>query len=263
MRVLFLIITSNFKPYLKIQKRGQEKTWIKTIAEYENVDYRYLISDGLIPPRNLHLSELHTLPSNKIAFPATIRKITYADSTSLKVHSSKGWESILFNTLSGFQWSLDHLEDFDFVIRTNVSSYWNIENTLHLLKSLANNGVYAGHTLNSLDTSFIAGDGIILSRDLVELICNQVSKIDSGVIEDVSIGRFLHQRGIIAKHFSRPIVHSLFDCNNPQIYENRTHQVRCKMERNLFGKNYRIDTHLMQALHRNFQRYEKGPNHRY
>jgi hypothetical protein len=256
MRVVFLIVSSSDQPYARIQHQGQEKTWIKTISNYENVDFRYLISDGSKSLRNSELSELHKTSNSAIFRPATRNSISSTQSNTLIINSSRGWESILSNTLTGFKWALEVEEKFDFVIRTNISSYWNIQNTLELLSSLPETELYAGHELNVLETRFIAGDGIILSRDLVELISSRVSEIDSGVIDDVALGRFLRNFEITPKHIPRPIVQTLFDCHNFHIYKNKTHQVRCKVERKLLGKSYRLDVSLMKSLHRNFRRHK-------
>jgi hypothetical protein len=197
------------------------------------------------------------LPSVAGFIPSSINEISSFTEDTLIINSSQGWESILANTLTGFRWSLDHEEKFDFVIRTNVSSYWDIENTLELLSTLPKTNLYAGHQLNALGTNFIAGDGIILSRDLVKFICSHVSEIDSGVIDDVAIGRFLNNSRIIPQHVPRPIVQTLFDCQSVQLYEKRTHQIRCKVERRIFSKVFRLDPLLMKSLHANFRNLNK------
>ena len=254
MRVLFLIISSRLQPYARIQHQGQEKTWVKSISKFDNVSFRYLVSEGRIPSRNSQLNELHNLPSATKFIPSSIKEISSFTEDTLTINSSLGWESILTNTLAGFSWSLENEEGFDFVIRTNVSSYWDIENTLVLLSTLPRTKLYAGHELNTLGTKFIAGDGIILSRDLIELICSRVSEIDSGVIDDVAIGRFLQEFKILPKHVPRPIVRTLFECQSVQLYEKRTHQIRCKVERRIFRKIFRLDPLLMKSLHANFRK---------
>lgn len=253
MQVLFLIVSSYLQPYARIQDKGQEKTWIKTFSSFKNFSYKYLISNGSIPARNTQLDELHVMPSSSKLIPATMSSIAYETEDTLIVNSSLGWESILTNTLTGFKWSLRNDSSFDFLIRTNVSSYWNIQNTLSLLNTLPKRKLYAGHSLQTLGTKFIAGDGIILSRDLIELICSRVSEIDSGAIDDVAIGRFLQKYEIAPNHVARPIVQSLFDCQNTQLYENKVHQIRCKVERRLFNKTIRLDHLLMKSLHGNFR----------
>jgi len=255
MRVVFLIVSSSDQPYARIQHQGQENTWIKDTSIYENVDYRYLISNGSKPLRNAELSELHKYSNSSVITPARRNSISSNHSNTLVINSSRGWESILSNTLTGFKWALELEEKFDFIIRTNISSYWNVQNTLELLGALPKTKLYAGHELNVLDTRFVAGDGIILSRDLVELISSRVSEIDSGVIDDVAIGRFLRNFKINPRHIPRPIVQTLFDCHNLDIYRNKTHQVRCKVERTLLGKSYRLDVGLMKSLHRNFKKH--------
>ena len=261
MRVLFLIVSSQLQPYARIQHQGQEKTWIKSISKFENVSYKYLVSNGQIPTQTSQLSSLHNMPSSKRHIPSSINEISSETKDTLIINSSHGWESILSNTLTGFQWSLRH--KFDFVIRTNVSSYWNIQNLLDLLYGFPDVNLYAGHELNTLETKFIAGDGIILSRNLVELICSRISEVDAGVIDDVAIGRFLQKYEISPRHVARPIVQSLFDSQSRHLYENRFHQIRCKVERRIFTKKIRLDPLLMKSLHANFTKVQNHSKKHY
>jgi serine/threonine protein phosphatase PrpC len=48
----------------------------ESISKFENVTYRYLISDGEIPSRNIQLNELHNMPSTTYPIPASINKIS-------------------------------------------------------------------------------------------------------------------------------------------------------------------------------------------
>ena len=129
---------------------------------------------------------------------------------------------------------------------------------MQLLSTFPRNHLYAGHELFNLETGFVAGDGIILSTDLVKLIIDRVTEVDSGVIDDVAIGRFLRKNGVTPRHVPRPIVQSLFDCNNIEIYEKKYHQVRCKVERKILGRAYRLDPQLMKVLYGNFERFRGG-----
>jgi hypothetical protein len=257
MRVLFLIVSSSQQPYARIQKRGQEKTWIKSFPNYNNFSYKYLISDGTAMARNSKLAELHTQPDGEVPRPAALAQIESVTEDTLIIKSSFGWESILENTLAGFNWASKSQSQFDYVIRTNVSSYWDLENTQLLLESLPVRNLYAGHALNHLGTNFIAGDGIILSKDLVELISDKIPEINANVIDDVAIGRFLAGQNVNVLHIDRPIIRTLFDCHDAAFNKRNFHQIRCKTERSLFGISFRMDSILMKSIHANFTNLRK------
>jgi hypothetical protein len=249
MKILFLIISSSQQPYARIQKNGQEKTWIKSISQCSNVSYKYLISDGKVRVRNDKLADLHGHIATTEHEPSLYTDIASIRKNALVMHSSFGWESILQNTLAGFRWASQNGQNFDYVIRTNVSSYWDLENTLSLLNDLPKQKLYAGHALTQLGTNFIAGDGIILSIDLVKLISENIVEINSNVIDDVAIGRFLEKQNIKYLHIPRPVIRSLFDSHHVEMLDQNFHQFRCKVERRIFGLKFRLDSILMKSIH--------------
>ena len=58
--------------------------------------------------------------------------------------------------------------DYDFIIRTNVSSFWNIYNVLNLLNTLPLSNFAGGFAVQG----FITGTGIILSKDVCNILVN-------------------------------------------------------------------------------------------
>lgn len=250
-KVLFLITGSTQEPYLSLRRSGQEKTWIKTVPNYPLVEYRYLVSDG---SQNVKFSERRNLErpdSSNLDFQSPALAKEFSD--ELIFNSSFGWESILGNLVGGFDWALRAMPDLDFIIRTNVSSYWNIEATLDLLNGLPTANLYAGNVVSALNTRFAAGDGILLSRDMVSAISKNAHLIDAGVIDDVAIGRLMNQLKIPVTHIPRRWVRTRFDVNHPDLLIGNTHHFRCKFERTLMGRSWRRDVMLMKALHSKFR----------
>jgi hypothetical protein len=254
-KVLFLITGSAQEPYLSLRCSGQEKTWIKTVQRYPLVEYRYLVSDG---SQNVKFSARKNLesfgPTDLKLQPSALSR-EFSD--ELIFRSSFGWESILGNLIGGFDWALREMPGWNFIIRTNVSSYWNIEATLNLLNGLPTANLYAGNLVSALNTQFVAGDGIFLSRDVVSTICENAHLIDAGVIDDVAIGRLMNHLKIPVKHIPRRWVRTRFDVNHPDLLIGNTHHFRCKFERTLMGRSWRRDIMLMKALHSKFKVFPK------
>jgi len=245
-KVIILISASSGKVFQKIRSQGQEATWIRTIPAFNSVQYRYLTSTDSIGSAVKSRVETHTHLDVGVT-PSKINKLVNETQTELQFEASGGWESILSNSLSAMKWALANL-DFDFLIRTNVSSYWDIEFTLELLERLPNSNLYAGQRIFALDTEFIEGSGIIFSRDVVEDICSNIDVIDAMTIDDVAFGRFLSSNGTTVTHIPRLWVRSLFDVYNPNLLSIRPHTIRCKFERNFMGITIRRDALLMRKL---------------
>ena len=244
--VIFLISASSGKVFQKIRSKGQEATWISTVPNFNSVHYRYLTSTDSVEATANSRIDTHT-PVDIEVTPSKINKLVNESRTELQFESSGSWESILSNSLSAMKWALANL-DFDFLIRTNVSSYWDIEFTLELLERLPKSNLYAGQRIFALDTEFIEGSGIIFSRDVVESICSNIELIDAMTIDDVAFGRFLSSNGTPLTHIPRLWVRSLFDVYNPNLRRIKPHTIRCKFERNFMGVTIRRDTLLMRTL---------------
>ena len=251
LRVVFLITGSAHEPYLSLRRSGQEKTWIKCISKYPLVDYRYLISNGSKSVKCSAREDLDRLGTTKHSFEQSMLAEEHID--ELIFDASFGWESILSNFVGGLEWAITAVPGFDFLIRTNVSSYWNLDATLQLRERLPRSELYAGNVVKALDTEFVAGDGIIFSRDVISTICQKTHLIDAGIIDDVAIGRLMNEIQIPFTHIPRRWVRTRFDVNHPDLQNGNMHHFRCKFERVFMGKTWRRDVTLMRALHSKFK----------
>lgn len=122
----------------------------------------------------------------------------------------KGNESyvpgILDKTVKAFKYASLYYSDYDFIIRTNISTIVNFDilsnklnntitygasNILHINKGYRDpaggivNDKYAG-------TSYASGTGIIFSKDFFNDFMKVIDNIDYGVIDDVAIGFLIH-----------------------------------------------------------------------
>jgi hypothetical protein len=246
-KVMILISASSGIPFEKIRVRGQESTWIKSIPSFPTVDYRYLTSNEDLKSTFLTRESTYTRIDTTIT-PSKFNKLVRETDTELEFESSGGWESILSNSISGMNWALSNYE-FDFLIRTNVSSYWDIGFTLELLKKLPASRLYAGQRVFALGGELIEGSGIMFSRDVVEKICEGREQIDANTMDDVAFGRFLAQKDIPLMHIPRLWVRTLFDVYNPNLETIKPHTIRCKFERNFLGISFRRDVTLMKTLY--------------
>ena len=97
-------------------------------------------------------------------------------------------------TLEAFKLILN--KDFDFLFRTNSSSYIDKKILKNLLKDKPKNKFYSGIIGTHDGISFCSGAGYVLSKDLVKLLTTNEDKIDHSLIDDVSFAKFFNSNNI-------------------------------------------------------------------
>ena len=114
----------------------------------------------------------------------------------------KGTESITpgmyIKTIKCMKYINDNYK-YDFIVRTNLSSFWNLNNLLSLKNNLPYTNFCGGYIIFNL---FISGTGLILSKD----VCINLSKelvINDTVTEDVYISRVLCDLGYSLHNISQ------------------------------------------------------------
>jgi hypothetical protein len=88
---------------------------------------------------------------------------------TIYVNCKESLETILEKTHKALIY-INNNYDYDIIIRTNISSFWNIKNLYELVEDLDENNIAMGYVLY-WDRVFIYGTGIIMSRDLCEKVC--------------------------------------------------------------------------------------------
>lgn len=95
----------------------------------------------------------------------------------ISVPIDETFNNMLTKSISAMRWLLDHV-DFDFLIRTNTSTYLERFQIESLVASLPAERVYAGplgtwsDPLSGESWQYVGGAGTILSRDAVRALCN-------------------------------------------------------------------------------------------
>jgi hypothetical protein len=121
--------------------------------------------------------------------------------------SIKGEETlfnILYKTVKSFE--LLFSNDYDFFVRSNISTIIDINQLVCSLENLPKTNYYGGANsmklhwygsgiINDIHFGkiFTTGIGIILSNDVVENIIINKNKLDYSIVDDVSISIYLHE----------------------------------------------------------------------
>ena len=202
-KFIILICAKDSRTY-NLHKRVMNWTWIK-----KNKSVYHVYGNGSLGQGEKELSN-HPFFAFKSSDPTknkNLHPVNSDASNNLYCDSFEGWNEMLPNTISAMKYLRENV-DFDFLIRTNQSTYWNLNNLNKLLRKLPLNKVYAGYLEKREypNVDFISGSGTIFSKDVVDLLITNQNNLESEFIDDVSIGRFLNKLNIRPFHLDRPEV---------------------------------------------------------
>lgn len=130
----------------------------------------------------------------------------------------------LEKTIDALEWISNR--NYDYVVRTGLSSLWIYSNLIDFLHTLPTINVYCG-----IDGGgFVSGAGIIMSKDIATMLCeHKVEACGFPYEEDVKIGALMKQLHISQTNASR------FDIVS---YE---HYLRCLIPSNVY--HFRVKFH--------------------
>lgn len=120
------------------------------------------------------------------------------------LQSAETWvPGIINKTILAMEAMLPHMNEFDYVVRTNLSSFYVFERLLKFLETCPKKGFYGGSDTG--DPAIGSGCGYILSPDLVELLVNnkQFFMNNGSAADDQLVGMFLKDQGIKLVYHNR------------------------------------------------------------
>lgn len=122
---------------------------------------------------------------------------------------------VLNKTLLSLECLYSRLDEFDYVVRTNLSSFYNFPRLLDYVKTLPAASCYAAFRGNHGGISFGGGAGIIFSRDLVKKLVERKEELLNHYLpDDVAIGLFMQQEDVQLIDAPRTDFLSLGDWNS-------------------------------------------------
>lgn len=139
-----------------------------------------------------------------------LHQSTSLDGNTLWIKMQESLETVYEKTLRAFEYFVPILDNYDFVYRTNLSTFTSFPHMIEYCKDLPKQnccaavvgGVpYNGNSLH-YQTSFPGGNGFLLSPDLVKrLVEERIPLVDQ---DDITIGVALRKWGIPIHQFARP-----------------------------------------------------------
>lgn len=107
---------------------------------------------------------------------------------------------ILIKTLNSYRY-IEENYSYKHILRTNLSSFFIIDNLIKISKNLPNENAYAaviGKYRNNKNILFGSGAGFWLSRDYVLFVLNNKKNLNFNLIDDVAIGNLMKNKKIIS-----------------------------------------------------------------
>jgi hypothetical protein len=165
MKIIILVLSADFEPYISLINCIKE-TWASKV--YPEIEIYYYYGG----------SEKFEIRNNEIFCPI-----------------QEKLENIGYKTIMTFDWLLKN-KDFDYIFRTNASSYINQKKLIDFIKDKPKEKFCSGIIGNYNGINFISGSGYFLSKDIVELVINNSNIWDHQVLDDVSLGKILNRFNI-------------------------------------------------------------------
>lgn len=165
MKVLMLIISSDTDP---------------VYAEHRKVWSSYMNSS---PDIDSYFIQYHDGPQE-------------LDGNIFWLTGKESFKGIIAKTIDSLDYFLKQKE-YDYVVRTNMSSFWNFKALLSHLDTLPKERVYSAIIGNHNGIPFASGSGFIMSQDVAKLLVDNRKIAESvGIIDDVDIGYTMRELGI-------------------------------------------------------------------
>lgn len=169
-------------------------------------------------------------------FSAVIRKIwtgdTHFDGKRARCDFPTHWFMLAPLYLLKYRFALDEL-DADYFLFTTATCYVNGDQLQKNLASMPRSGFYGGNVMTISGHSFVAGNSLIMSPDVISRVLEHSSRYRLDIPDDVALGRLCHDLDIARPvHFpteTLPFGAKIPDDLSAQFES--CHLIRCKTEK--------------------------------
>jgi hypothetical protein len=255
-RVLILVLAMDTDPWHTIEIDGQRATWAKISNGDTPILWLYGRTTGPDRLAERALDKvLRTLGADEVlarfrnlAGSWSVQRQVILRGDKILTGVPESYLNANAKTIAGLRYLLRHY-DFDFILRTNTSTYINLTLLMNHLKGRRAERYYGGFPLECKGVRYASGAGILVSRDVAEAIAYHPEwKFD--LIDDMAIGKCMQNMGIPLQELERPEIITEEHLHNLDVESfRRAFLVRCK------GINDR--EHDVRAMHRVHHIYER------
>lgn len=177
---------------------------------------------------------------------------TFQEDSNVYLDIEESRPNIGHKTLKFFEYILKN-KRFDFLFRTNASSYVNIKNLQKYLGDKPFSGFYSGFIGRENGVDFASGSGYTITPDLVSLSVNRQEYFNHSMIDDVALSNQLRAFGHIPlaarrQNFFEP--ENVFNDIDKTQFHYRCRSV-CNGDRD--ARSVELDTKIIQNIHKALQ----------
>lgn len=234
-RILVLVLTVDQEPWRTIETEGQRATWAATSDGEIPIFWLYGRTGGVT--RFLLRASNKTLQAmGAVSTLARFRHLTgsLAARRPVREQGDKVYTQVPETQLgvnpktrAGLRHILE-THDFDYLLRTNTSTYVNLKLLAEFVAGLPDESYYGGFIGESNGVRFASGTCALLSRDAVQTIVADAAW-QYEIIDDVAIGWSMRRAGLEVQPIHRIDVHTSEDLGALGVETLRsTFVVRCK-----------------------------------
>jgi len=181
-KILVLIIAGGRWP----QYTEYEKKWRRYMSFYPEIEYCFLKMN----------------PGLKEEFSKNEDVLEFKGEEKLS--------NIWFKTVEGLRYYKDRLGEFDYVLRANLSSFFEWERLNKYLEDKPRENTVIGVEVNNRGHKYPSGCGYTLTIDVaLKLIENPIEQI---IIDDITLGHFILREGISTIYYNYT---NVLDKKNP------------------------------------------------
>lgn len=194
MRVLIVVLSLDREPWRSLEQ-AQRDTWA---VPRPGIEYLHLRGTARAAWRSMFLAarkmavliDAHRWLDSVVGRATALLPVR-REGGVLKTHTPEYWIGTSAKTRAGLRYIARHLE-FDFLVRTNSSTYIDLPALLEHLSHAKRDGYYAGADQGEKHAQ---GTCIILSHDAVDTIARD-SSWDFDTVDDAAIGLACARAGI-------------------------------------------------------------------
>ena len=97
---------------------------------------------------------------------------------------------ILIKSIKSFEYVNEHYT-YDYLIRTNLSTFWNFKKILKKIRKFPKKRCLAGPIKRHKPIPCVLGTGLIYSRDLVDILIKDQDKLNHKINDDMALSMYL------------------------------------------------------------------------
>jgi hypothetical protein len=256
---MIAVAQSNTEPWISIWENGQKVTWMSEthnrvkIINFQSKNTPFFVREydrwfeKLRYNRFIGRFVSYFNYLNKFFISKSIPEYEYLESHNLLIADS--WST--YQLIGRRNFALFHYfyykTDFDFLLMSNTSSYFNQDQVMKLIDKLGNgDDVYAGVIISpNGPNSFVSGAGKLLSRSIVKKSLENISRYKHDNLEDVSFGDLMRSLNIRPSPLPRLDISDPCEVHKiPKSLLNDHFHFRCKS-----SEEPRRDVEIMLTLH--------------